>query len=44
MSDPKVWTCNPVFNQFKYVPVMVTEVPYMGCMSFLMYISVTILK
>lgn len=28
MTDPKIWTCNPVFNQFKYVPVMTTEVPY----------------
>ncbi len=29
MSDPPYWTCNPVFNQYKYVPKMVTEVPYM---------------
>lgn len=30
MNEPKTWVCNPVFSEFKKVPVMIVEVPYLG--------------
>lgn len=30
MNEPKTWVCNPVFSEFKQVPVMIVEVPYLG--------------
>lgn len=29
MSDSVIWTCNPVFNQFKYPPIIKVRVPYL---------------